>query len=154
MNEITLFQAITLAVAVIGAALGLINTWHMIDRTQVKLRVSLGRAMLIGGGIEGGPDIGIEVTNLSSFPVTLSEVGVNYKGTNERGVFIQPLFADHGVMPRRLEPRSSITAYGNTPDPIPGHPIRCAYAKTQCGVVGTGVSPALKAIVREQASQS
>jgi hypothetical protein len=38
-RRMCLLQGVTLAIAVLGAALGVINTWHALDRTRVKLRV-------------------------------------------------------------------------------------------------------------------
>jgi len=149
MDEITLFQAITLAVAGLGAVLGIINTWHMIDRSRVKLRVRPAHAIPVGGIYEQ-LDFCIEVTNLSSFPVTVCDVGLFHKGTTRRSAYTQPVLIDNGGWPRRLEPRSSVTVYGRKPDPQSELPIKCAYARTECGITKKGNSPALKQIAREQ----
>lgn len=145
MESVTVVQAVTMAVAVLGAVLGIINTWHMIDRSRVKLRVRPAHAIPIGN-VNESLTFCIEVTNLSAFPVTVRDVGVFYHGTNHRGAYAPPVLIDSGGWPRRLEPRSSVTVYGQKPDGSKEQPIKCAYAKTECGVTQTGTSPALKQI--------
>lgn len=143
----SLIQALTLAIAVLGAVLGIINTWHSLDKSRVKLRVRPMRAMPVGN-VDPTLTFCIEVTNLSTFAVTVDDVGVFFKGTNFRGSYTQPVLIDGKGWPRRLEPRSSVTVYGQTPSPKPGHPLKVAYACTECGVTRTGTSPAFKALVR------
>ncbi len=147
MQNITLVQAITLSIAILGAVLGLINTWHGLDKSRVKLKVRPAHAIPVGGT---NPTLTfcIEVTNLSSFAVTVYDVGVFYNGTDRRGSIVQPVLIDGGKWPRRLEPRSSVTVYGQRPDSPPHKRIKCAYARTECGVTKTGTSPALKQISR------
>ena len=148
MESITLIQAITLSIAVLGAVLGLINTWHGLDKARVKLKVLPAHAIPVGG-VSSSLTFAIEVTNLSAFAVTVFDVGVFYRGTDQRGSIIQPVLIDGGRWPRRLEPRSSVTVYSQRPVSKSGQPIRCAYARTECGVTKTGTSPALRQISRE-----
>jgi hypothetical protein len=142
---VTVVEAITLAIALLGAVLGVINTWRAIDASRVKLKVVPGHAIPVGGA-NPSLDFYIAVTNLSTFPVTIKEVGILYRGTDKRAVFVNPFLADGGPWPRRLEPRSSISVYGQRPDLMRGHPISCGYAETDCGVRKCGTSPALKQI--------
>jgi len=148
MEGITIIQGITLSIAVLGAALGIINTWHAIDLSRVKLKVLPKHAIPLGG-VDPRLTFCIEVTNLSAFAVTVHDVGVFYHGTKARGSFIQPVFMDGGTWPRRLEPRCAVTVYGQRPESTSEKSIRCAYARTECGVTKTGTSPALKQIVKE-----
>lgn len=137
-------EAVTLAIAVLGAVLGLVNTWHALDRSRVKLRVLPKHAVPIGSA---DPRISfcIEITNLSAFAVTIEETGVLYRGTESRGAYVQPILLDSGGWPRRLEPRSSVTVYGQPPSLTKqGHRPKCAYARTACGVLARGNSPAFK----------
>jgi hypothetical protein len=139
-------EAVTFAIAVLGAVLGLVNTWHNLDKTRVKLAVRPKRAIPLGN-VDPRLTFCIEVTNLSSFAVTVSDVGVFYYGTKSRGSIINPVLLDGGVWPRRLEPRSSVTVYGQKPTSYStDDKIRCAYAITDCGVTRRGNSPALKQI--------
>jgi len=148
--EFSTISAITLAIAVLGAVLGVINTWKSIDRDKVKLRVVPKHAIPVGM-----PDdrdrLCIDVTNLSTFPVTISEVGILFKGTEEKGALIQPIIYDGGPFPRRLDARSSFTVYFSPEATLKEafRVTRCAYARTDCGVQATGTSGALKQMVRD-----
>lgn len=139
----TVVQAITLAIAVLGAVLGLVNTWQALDKSRVKLRVRPKHAIPVGAA-DPRLTFCIEVTNLSAFALTIEETGVFYRGTEKRGAYTQPVLIDGKEWPRRLEPRSSVTVYGQPPFSSGGHPLRCAYATTECGVTRTGTSPAFK----------
>ena len=143
--DITVFQAITLAIAALGAVLGIINTWHAIDRTRIKLKVSPSHAIPVGN-VHPSIRFCVEITNLSSFAVTVCEVGVTYSGKSHRGCITHPIFLDGGPWPRRLEPRTSVTIYSQLPYSEAGEKIENAYVKTQCGHLETGMSPALRQI--------
>lgn len=149
MTTTDLMQAVTLAIAVLGAVLGVINTWHGLDKSRVKLRVRPAHAIPVGAAPQNIA-LSIEVTNVGAVAVTVYDVGVFYYGTDARGSIVQPLLGDGGAWPRRLEPRSSVTVYGQRPESRLGHRIKCAYARTQCGVTETGTSPALKQIAEDQ----
>jgi hypothetical protein len=140
---VSLLQAITLAIAVLGAVLGIVNTWQVFDASRVKLKVLPKHAIPVGGA-DPSLRFCVAVTNLSAFPLTVNEVGVMFRGTDERGVFVHPVLLDGGPWPRRLESRSTVTVYGARPGPIRGHPIVCAYAETDCGNRKCGTSAALK----------
>ena len=148
MAEISAFQAVTLAVAAVGAVLGIINTWHTLDKNRVKLKVVPKHAIPYGG-IDPRLTMCIEVTNLSSFPLTIEEVGVFFHHTDKRAAVFNPVLADNGPWPRRLEPRSSISVYSQRPEKRAGRKMRCAYAKTQCGRTVEGTSPAFKQMASE-----
>lgn len=147
MGEITVVQGITLAIALVGAVLGIINTWHGLDKARVKLKVRPAHAIPVGAA-DPAINLCIQVTNLSAFAVTVHDVGVFHRRTTARSSFVMPVLADGGSWPRRLEPRSSVTVYGQCPDSPPGRRIRCAYARTECGVTKTGTSPALKQMAK------
>lgn len=135
-------EAITFAIAVLGAVLGIINTWQALDKSRVKMRVCPKHAIPVGGA-DPRLTFCIEITNLSVFAITVEEAGVFYKGTNKRGAYAQPVLIDGLPWPRRLEPRSSVTIYGQPPEGK-SHRLKCAYARTACGVTRTGTSPAFK----------
>ena len=74
-----------------------------------------------------------------------------YRGTKKRGAVVNPIVIDGGTFPRKLEPRTSFTAYFH-PEALHrlnGCKIRCAYAKTDCGVMIKGNSLALQQLARE-----
>ena len=149
MSSITTFQAVTLAIAAVGAVLGIINLWRAIDQNRVKLKVVPAHAIPYGGAPQN-IRFCVQVTNLSQFAVTIDDAGVFFHGTNRRGSIVTPVFADNGPWPRRLEPRSSLSIYSELPRSSTGHKIKCAYARTQCGRTKTGTSPALKEIANER----
>ncbi|MBI1802942.1 MAG: hypothetical protein HY033_11260 [Ignavibacteriae bacterium] len=148
--EFTIISFITLAIAVLGAVLGVINTWNAIERDKVKLRVVPKLAVPIGLP-DNRTRLCIEVTNLSAFAVTISDVGLLFKGTKNRGTLVQPMLFDGGSFPRRLDARSSFTVYFSPEATQEDNFLttRCAYAKTDCGVQATGTSGALKQMVHE-----
>ena len=145
MSDITVFQAVTLAIAAVGAVLGVINTWRAIDQSRVKLKVVPAHAVPYGAAPQN-IRFCVQVTNLSQFAVTLDDAGVYFHGTNKRGSIVNPVFTDNGPWPRRLEPRSSVSIYSELPRSSTGHKIKCAFARTQCGRTKTGASPALREI--------
>lgn len=130
---------ITMGAAALGAGLGVMNTWNAMSQRRVRLRVK--PAYVNPGGVVG---FCIEVVNLSMFPVTIAEVGFSLRGRKRLAV-ISPEFNDGKPWPRRLESRDAVTAYFD-PAQIAQHRQRIgkAYARTSCGELGYGTSPALR----------
>lgn len=141
----TVMDAITLGIAVLGAVLGVMSMWRDIDRDRVKLRVSPKWAEVHAPGEDPTPRLCIEVLNLSAFPVTVCEVGLTMRGLEGRLVFITPILYDRKPWPRRLEPREAVSVYCSPQVAQQKEMLlaRKAYAKTECGFVRTGSSPAL-----------
>ena len=134
---------LTLSLASIGAALGVLNTWKVFARDRGKLRVVPKHAIPIGA-VDPRLTFCIEVINVGGVALTVKEVGVFHQGTSKRSAVITPVISDQGPWPRRLEPRSAVTVYAQGASlRVPGHPIRCAYAMTDCGRTFEGNSPAL-----------
>lgn len=133
---------ITFGIALLGAVLGILNTWVTLDQRRVRLRVRPAYAIAVPNGETG---FSIEVTNLSQFPLTVTEVGFMLPG-RKRAMIASPVFVDGKGWPRRMEPREAVTAYFDPTD-IPranaAH-IGKAYAHTACGEFAYGTSPALK----------
>lgn len=143
------FEAITFSIAVLGAVLGVINTWVGLSKERVKLSVIPKHAIPVGGAPEN-LQFCIEVVNLSAFPVTISEIGVFYKGTDHRSVIPNPVTSDRGPFPRRLESRSAVTLYSERPcSVVNDKKMKCVFAKTDCGVVQKGNSPAFRQMANE-----
>lgn len=79
MEKFNVAQTITLVIAVIGAVLGIINTWRNIikDRFRVVVRASnmfILNNEVFGGGISK-KGVSIDVINLSTFAITIIEIG-------------------------------------------------------------------------------
>ena len=98
LEAVTLTTAITgAACGVVGAVLGIINTWSLASRNRLRLRVRpyfavvqrmrngnyVGIARHFGEPFpdDVAPHLCVEVVNLSSFPVTISEVGFGDPGS-------------------------------------------------------------------------
>jgi len=142
-------QAITLAVALLGAVLGVLNSWHAISRDQVKLRVVPRMAFGVGPGVDPRSRLCIEVVNLSGFAVTVDQVGFAIRGSEVVLAPLVPILLDGGPFPRRLESRTAFTVFfepGTEKEPGFGH-VRCAVARTECGTTVEGSSPMLRSVV-------
>ena len=144
---------ITMAIAVLGAVLGIINTWTTVNSTRVKMRVRPLRVFT-----ERGSMIAIEVTNLSNFALTINDVGFLFsrpwKSTPERLCLKSPIFFDNGQWPRKLEPREQVTAYIFLHDLPNGRSLWAGYARTMCDEIAYGKTPALKEISRQLSNAS
>ena len=144
-------KVITFSIAVLGAILGVLNTWNSMNQRKVKLRVVPAHAIIHG---ELERHFMIEVLNLSSFPVVVSEVGFTLNGNsinkNKRAAISRPELIDGGSWPRKLEPRTSVGCYFKLSE-VQNDALNIgkAYASTQCGEARYGISPALKQIIRE-----
>ena len=145
-------QYITLILATIGTVLGCVNTFDLLNKRRVRLRVVPQCAVFNGDGVwtsttqhDPRGTVCIEVTNLSAFPLTMQEVGYTLPAPN-RASIVKPVLHDSKGWPRRLEPRDSVTVYGVIAD-VP-HNIRKAFARTACGVKRFGNSAALDGLKR------
>ena len=146
MNNIhTIYAAITFAIAVLGAMLGILNTWRAFDRDKIRVRVSPRWAISYRGS-DMDTRFCLEITNLSYIPITINQVGFELRKPKAHIMVFIPEFIDGGKMPRRLEPRSSFTVYApaGTEEKNNFADEKCAFARTACGVVARGMSPALK----------
>jgi hypothetical protein len=133
---------LTICFAAVGAVLGVINTLYNLNQRRLKLKVS--PSHLLSPSSERIIH-GIAVTNLSTFAVTISEVGMTVRWRHplkKRAAIIQPMVLDGGKWPRRLEPRESVTL-GFDPAGFTGTFGR-VYAWTACGEFRYGTSPAFR----------
>ena len=152
-NAVTLATAIVGAVCgVTGAILGVINIWHQMRRNRVRLKITPSHIIPVGS-LENAPlNFGIEVINLSDFPVVLADVGFQLSDGSRGTLATVPGMENNGKLPLRLEPRSSYSKLFYVDQAtVDWRNIRCAYARTQCGTVATGTSGALKQLIREGA---
>jgi hypothetical protein len=150
MDILTLIIAIIGAVTgIVGTVLSVITTIRDISKDKVIIKVVPANVQVFGPAGEPGERIGIEVLNLSGFPVTVSEVGFKMRNPEVRGVLGMPFTSTGDKLPIRLEPRQSVLFYSSTDFDKKGEfaEVLSAYAKTQCGETAYGNSPALKQIV-------
>jgi hypothetical protein len=139
---------ITFGVALIGAGLGVFNTWQGVRDRSVRLRVIPKYAEPVDQNMRrmGQPCLSIEVQNLGAYPVTIEEVGLligKSKGDLPRRAPLPPQFIVMGPkLPHRLERHDAIslvTPLINLPD----NDITGAYARTAAGKLVKGTSAAL-----------
>lgn len=144
-------SSVTTGVALLGAALGVMNTWNTISQRRPRLRVRPAFAISWPQGRHG---FSIEVLNLSSFAVTVSEVGFmlreSEKDRGKRFVITSPEIFDGKPWPRRLEAREAVSIYFAIEPVIKrSKNLGKAYARTACGEHIKGDSPALDQIRKE-----
>jgi len=128
----------TFGIAVIGAALGVLNTWRDWQRTRPRLRVGMHMANSLVG--DGPPFLTIDITNLSPFAVTVTHVGFfTFHGSEHMQCFL-PRLASGNTLPVRLESRTSETIFQEVSALKPEQwlAVRCAYVNTACGVTAVG----------------
>ena len=121
--NIDIIQAITIAVALLGAVLGILNTWHNLKKDKVKLRVYPSNAykfsQTYSGEVNDEEGVSIDVTNLSFIPITITEIGfANFylftgklKGKKSIPLNIESLVGI--TLPHRIEPRDSVSFFLN-----------------------------------------
>jgi hypothetical protein len=148
---------ITLAVALLGAVLGVLSTCWQFNNSRVKLRVHFFFAVKFSDGFirqmpmpiqnfrefilshPGEPlYLSVEIINLSSFAVTINEIGFCDKNISDhrRFVAVAPEVIDEGAWPRRLVSRDAVVIYtliGTKLETLVKY--KKLYAKTACGEV-------------------
>lgn len=141
LNALPWKDFLTLGAAVLGAGLGIMNTWNTMSARRVRLKMLPAHAMAPSGAIL----FSIEVINLSTFPVTVKEVGLDLPGDPGRGAVGMPILPDGKPWPRRLEAREAVTVLC---DPLASFPagtrVGKAYARLASGEERRGSSPALR----------
>ena len=140
----------TTVAAIIGAALGVWNLVQGFWQRRVRLRVVPKLSVFLGTGFLSSstdllPDGSacIEVTNLSTFPVTIAEVGFFLEGEGRRGDQCIIIPEPTSVLPKRLESRESIDVRATRSAGFPKKAKR-GYATTQCDHTCNGDSLVLR----------
>jgi hypothetical protein len=150
-DSITLITAIAgVSFGLLGAVLGVVNTWRAIDRDRIRIRVE--PAFFIRtDGIVKMDGYRLIITNLSYIPVTITQVGFTMRHGKDLLTFVSPIDC---TLPQRMEARTRLTASIPKPDSPDFLDIRCAYADTACGKRFTGNCRAfLRELKRSAASQ-
>jgi len=143
-------EIITLTIAIIGAVLGLFNTWFNFKKNRLKLKVIPSNCLILTmktTNFEYEQGVSIEILNLSSFPVTIAEIGFAnfYFLTNKiKGSKSIPLNITNYSgyqLPYRIESKDSITFYLNKKylerkDLFLNN--KFVYARTACGKIFKG----------------
>lgn len=147
-----LINLITFGIAVVGAILGIINTVYAIDKDRVKLKVRPVFGVTTGAPHLKEEYIGIEIINLSTFPISISQAGFMLGRTKQRAAILRPLTTQGVIyLPYKLPSREKITLYADY-DYVVNDPmlIKCAYCETDCARLVKGKSKLLKQINEEK----
>lgn len=153
----TALTTIAIMLGLIGTALGIINSCLQLNARRVRLRVT----PVLGRGVGAAPlphdraCPGVEVVNLSAFPVTVSDVGLcsKRKRRTRKGTFSPGVFSNGQGLPQRLEPREGFTVYVlDRPEQM--EPMHYAYVQTTCGVMRFGRSKALDGFMKRRGRAS
>lgn len=130
------FEYVTFAIALLGAVLGIYNAWRnwIQDRARLRVKVSFGQTT------KGARVFLIDLVNLSTFPVTVTHIGMDLLGTDSHAQIAIPIFMRGETLPVRLEPRASVTVMQPmTEAPANGwQGVRRFYATTACGLKFVG----------------
>lgn len=135
-------DAITLGLATIGANLGVVNTWTTLRGKKVRLLVTPK-----WGLAPGWTGLSIDVVNLSSFPVTITEIRFTLDRSRSSLPKRVPIPSDAIVqgerVPTTLQPHHSMDVVFEV-DWLGSLDIVMAYALTSGGAITRGTSGALK----------
>lgn len=98
------------ALAVVGAALGILNTWQNFRRDCVRIKIT----PTIHCDPKHGHALSVTVTNLSAFAVTITEIGVSMHKRDGliQSILFRPL--DGRQFPHRLEARAEVKTASGT----------------------------------------
>jgi len=149
------YQIVVATTALIGAVLGVVNLLHQLKSDSVRLKLTPLAAHRLSSGPSGDTiyftdanklfqkerppeSIGFHVVNLSLFPVTVSEIGFNARGSRKRCSVHQPKSDKNGSLPLTMDSRTSATFYvylANIEETTQKNGIDFAYVKTECGIV-------------------
>jgi hypothetical protein len=148
----TIVTLASIILGTVGTTLGLVN--FVIDRLEKRVRIRV--IAKVGAQVHGGylattkrenwteGSIGqldravpaLEIVNISSFPITINEVGYMNFAKQGRAAFIQPTAFPNGPLPYRLQPREAVTFYAER-DQVgnhKNHSWKYAYVETSCGM--------------------
>ncbi|TRD12195.1 hypothetical protein FGU71_10205 [Erythrobacter insulae] len=154
MEVPTILQMATFAIALVGAVLGIINTWNAVADRKPNARVRFLNVRFVNEMEHLG--YSIEVTNLSSFPLTINEVGFSltprWSSEIERLVLL-PDDQFGASLPKKIEPReqADFRMVGKIKGRSPKM-IKSVYAKTACGNVFRTNSELVKQIAKQSSN--
>jgi len=173
---LTGIEIATLITAIVGAGTGigalvlsLINTYVQVNNNRVKLKIvpqisyeeregiwacsAIPFPNMMNAIKEKRHRLCIEVTNLSSFAVTINQVGFGKFKLHENGISIPfpKVMKRENCWPLKLDSRESdlLSMSSGIDIPIELLDKNCAFAVTQCGHIAYGNSDMFDAYVEE-----
>jgi len=124
---------------VVGSFLGVINFILSLSKSRVRLKVFPKITVFLENKnqkTELIQRVCVEVLNLSEFPISISEAGfIMRRPRNVKVTFLDKKLAHGGTLPKRMDPRTSITIYHPNPNffKTDAHKISGAFVITECG---------------------
>lgn len=141
-------QLATFGIACVGAVLGILNTWRNFRSEKVRLRVRPQHVIIPN---DNRDFLGIQVTNLGSPSIAITDVGIVLRGKKRATVatVLYSGFAD-GDLPKTLATReaSQFIVPNTALASLRLEKPRKVYVKTACGEQFQGSSGAFKQISR------
>ena len=169
-------ETVTLITAIVGAGTGIValtlsfaNSWVQFSNNRVKLKVvpeiaykdekedmwavsAIPFPKTMNAVKQKQHRLGVEVTNLSSFTVTIQKVGFGKFKLLKDGIEIsRPIVMKRDCWPLKLESRESDLLMFKTGVDIPIDLLdkNCAFVVTECGHIAYGTSRVFNAYVKE-----
>ena len=128
-------NSITLAIAVLGAALGVLNFIRAVSRDKVQIKIKPSCYVMAPPGMEPIQGMAVDVINLGFIPVTISNAYVQMKDKSLMADTKITTNLGKGKIPVRLEARESTTFYFS-PELNRDKRLldaKCILVKTACG---------------------
>jgi hypothetical protein len=171
--DLTFVTAIIGAVTgLVGTILGIIAVWDQLSKNRVRLRVVPRLSWPIDAQhritfhraptsrererLNGRPpdQVCIEVVNLSTFAVTISEITIGRNG-QARAAIVGLQLSRGKTMPVRLESREAVEAYVNISAVEHHDALNAGFVcvKTDCGTVVHGTSPLFRQFARSHSDK-
>lgn len=146
-------SVVTLALAILGAGLGVLNTWRAfsMDRIRIRLRLrwsTIDQYWQVGHG--GDPLLMVEAVNLSTFPIWISKAGFMMRKGDALEAFKETRALS---LPVRIEPRAS-TTIPLDPTCLESHDagsLEGVWVATACGFRAKLTEPTLAARLNDHA---
>lgn len=122
----------------VSALMSVLTFGNNVGRQQAKLKVTPNVVVTPPYGVM------IEVVNLSSFEVEITEIGLNRRDGKRYSLLGAPL-TNGQTLPYRLQSRSAVSAYFSAQD-IDINAATTAFARTSCGKIQKGDSTYWKSL--------
>jgi hypothetical protein len=132
---------VSMALGAAGTLVTVLTYQNTIKRQKVKLTVTPAPGKTYP---QGDPCVCVEVVNLSAFPITITDIGLNRRDSSRYSYsFLGVALTNGQRLPHRLESREAISAvFPATVVDI--NMATNAFATTSCGHRQEGDSPAWK----------
>jgi hypothetical protein len=163
MNLTSIAAVAGLIFGSIGTCLGVYNTWKAGQKDKVRLKVTPKIYQIRPNGrfcssripedfSQRWDGLCLEIVNVGFLTVSIDEIGL-IQNADQRIVFPKPEISGNESLPKRLEPRTSVTCYIPSKSPSSflqeGLPYaKCFYASTACGVTVQGNSKVSKWLIK------